>query len=88
MYTGLPLLPLTLPTSLCSGFCFLHSLQWKTATTKNPRSGILESPWWTRPKEVDTLGLPRGNIFSSEQCHSQDRSWRTSSRVFPLNISL
>lgn len=33
-------------------------------------------------------GLPRGNIFSNEQCHSPDRSWRTSSRVCPLNISL
>lgn len=66
----------------------LCSLQWKTATTMNLEvRSILQSPRWTQLKEVDALVSP-GKHFSSEQCHSLDKSWRTSSRVFPLSISL
>lgn len=80
--------PLNLPTPFCSGFCFLYSLQWKTAATRNLRSEHFGVPTVDIAKGSGHSGLPRETFFSSEQCHCLDRSWRTSSRVFPPSISL
>ena len=61
--TGLSFLLLTLPIVFSSGFCFLHSLQWKTATTRNLRSGHFGIPVVDKAKGSGCSGLPKETFF-------------------------
>ena len=47
----------------CSGFCFLCSLQWKTATTMNLRSEHFAVPTVDTAKGSGHSGLPREAFF-------------------------
>ena len=57
------LLSLPLPTVVCSGLCFLHSLQWKIATARNLRSEQFRIPVVDKAKGSGHSGLPREIFF-------------------------
>ena len=51
------------PLLFCSGFCFLCSLQWKTAATMNLRSEHFAVPTVDTAKGSGRSGLPREAFF-------------------------